>query len=121
MLISFGQKYFGQDTSAVPSQFLLWIIESYDQADWSLIQACKQELSARMKLDWEPPKPEVVELRKSLRVALEKCDHFENVIMLSTFCRGNPYSLLQYMNSREYTNCIIEQIKEYQSQTTFNS
>jgi hypothetical protein len=54
MKIFFGQ-HFGKDVSELDSGYLVWIIESYPGADWLLIDACKKELSSRLKLDWEPP------------------------------------------------------------------
>lgn len=57
-----------KDISEVPSSFLIWIIEEYAKADWALINACKQELAARLKLDWTPkPSPHidlVIEMRR---------------------------------------------------------
>lgn len=58
MKILFGVKYYGKDVNEVPSGFLIWIIEEYADADWSLIQACKKELATRLKLEWtSPPGP----------------------------------------------------------------
>ena len=57
MRIFFG-KHSGKDTSELDSGYLLWIIEKYEKANWTLIQECKKELSERLKLEWTyPPKP----------------------------------------------------------------
>lgn len=55
MKILFGKEHYGKDTSECPTGFLVWIIESYEKAEWLLIQACKSEISARLKLDWTMP------------------------------------------------------------------
>ncbi len=112
MTILFGVKYFGKDTSVVPSKFLVFIIEEYEQADWSLIQACKQELSARLKLDWEPPKPEVVELRRALTKAETEIEHLRLTLIMSTICKGNQIIVQQYLNSPEYLKEHLKIIKE---------
>lgn len=70
MKILFGTTHYMKDTSEVPSGFLVWIIEEYSAADWTLIQACKQELASRLKLDFVPPpqpftKAEQVDLFKT--------------------------------------------------------
>lgn len=57
MKILFGNAHYGKDTSECPSGFLIWIIEEYDKADWSLVNACKKELATRLKLDWVEPDP----------------------------------------------------------------
>lgn len=82
MKILFGKKYFGKDVSECPSNFLLWIIESYRDADIMLIRACKEELSQRLKLDWEPPTDAVATLTKQLTTARTRIDLLEKIIAL---------------------------------------
>ena len=76
MLIFFTKKHYGKDTSEVPSSLRIWIIESYDKADWTLIQECKKELSERLKLDFVPPQPPpgTDHLLKQLKAADNKID-----------------------------------------------
>lgn len=52
MLIFFTKDHYGKDTSELPSSLLVWIIEHKE--DWVLVEACKKELSERLKLDWQP-------------------------------------------------------------------
>lgn len=123
MKILFGQKYYGKDTSEVPSGFLVWIIEEFQRADWSLINACKQELACRMKLDWEPPtqqedllQKEVDQLRKKLEAATREQEFLLDTVMMSIQCKGNRYILEGYLNNRPYMESIMRQIKDAQAE-----
>ncbi|MFI5404873.1 MAG: hypothetical protein ACHQ1D_00020 [Nitrososphaerales archaeon] len=64
--ILFGKKYFNHDITTVPSGFLIWCIEEYEAADWLLINECKKELSARLKLEWIEPAPKNYPSKKEL-------------------------------------------------------
>ena len=102
--ILFGKKYFNHEITTVPSGFLVWCIESYDNADWMLINECKKELSARLKLDWTEPEPEVPILRRKLKAAESRIEHLENVIVISTMCGGNWMRVEAMINSPELVN-----------------
>src|SRR3990167_1326358 len=99
MLILFGQKYLGKDTSEVPSGFLIWIIESFEQADWNIINAAKQELSARIKLDWKPPTDEEEIMRKEIIRLTNRTHQLESLLAMSTICKGNQIILDAYTHN----------------------
>ena len=97
MILLFGTHY-GKDTSELDSGYLIWIVEHYEKADWTLLNACKQELFARLKLDWQPPTDnETLYLRQriSLENLLEKRDKrialLENLLGIAILSKGNHY------------------------------
>ncbi len=117
MKILFGSNY-GKDTSELESGYLVWIIEKYDKADWQLINACKSELSARLKLDWTPKSNELRDLETALKLStkqvdtlLKQNDHLFKVIALSTICKGNEHILQSYLDNPNYADEIIGLIK----------
>lgn len=123
MKILFGEKYYGKDTSEVPSGFLVWIIEEFEQADWSLIQACKQELAGRLKLDWSPKSHEQQDLETALKLStkqvdklLKEKDFLFDVVMMSIQCRGNYYTVEGYLNNPGYMYTVMRMIKDAQIQ-----
>lgn len=111
MIILFGQKYIGKDTSEVPSGFLIWIIESFEQADWVLINACKHELSARLKLDWQPPSPQLAPLRAELARIEQLNAHLLNVIGFAHICKGNLYIIEKYLNNPQLLESDLQSIQ----------
>lgn len=74
MKILFGTTNYGRDTSEVDSGYLVWIIEQYDKADWTLVNACKKELSARLNLSWEPKSDEQRDLETALKQSTKQAD-----------------------------------------------
>mgnify|MGYP001562953117 CR=1 FL=1 len=109
MLITFGAKYLGKDTSECPSGFLIWIVESMDSANWSLIQASKQELSARLKLDWEPPPDELKDMQASLALAHSRIVTLEKIIALH---RHAAITAEKYIRSPELLEHDLAFIRE---------
>lgn len=123
MKILFGTTHYGKDTSECPSGFLIWIIEEYEKADWLLLRACKEELSARLKLDWSPKPDFVLDLETALKMStnqvdklLKERDHLFDVVMMSIQCRGNYYTVEGYLNNPGYMYTIMRQIKDAHSQ-----
>ena len=122
MKILFGEKYYGKDTSEVPSGFLVWLIEEYDKADWTLIDAAKQELAARLKIDWSPKSDHQQDLETALALStkqveklLKERDHLFDVVMMSIQCRGNYYTVEGYLNDPKYMYSIMKMIKDVNS------
>lgn len=119
MKILFGQKYYGKNIEEVPSGFLVWIIEEYEKADWSLINAAKAELAHRLKLDWTPPTDQEKQLERRLHAAEAKLtasirerNHLLNVVMMSVQCKGNPYTIESYLHSPGLLYSTMNQIKD---------
>lgn len=107
MIILFGSHY-GSDTSELESGYLLWIIEKFDAADYTLVQACKDELSSRLKIEWVKPVIENEDtLRKQIKTLKQQNDHLFKVIALSTMCKGNELILEQYLKDPGYADEII--------------
>lgn len=119
MKILFGEKYYGKDTSEVPSGFLIWIIEEFESADWLLINAAKQELAARLKIDWTPKSDEQRDLETALSLStkqveklLKERDHLFDVVMMSIQCRGNYYTVESYLNNPGYMYSVMKLIRD---------
>ena len=120
MKILFGTKFFGQDTIEVPSGFLVWIIEEYDKADWTLVQACKKELAARLKIDWSEIRVEISEVKKiskRLKQAEDKIELLEKILLMSIFNKGNRIAIDGYLCNPSLLNQHINFIKELQTQS----
>lgn len=120
MKILFG-KHYGKDVSELESSYLLFVIES-DFADWTLTQACKKELSARLKLDWTPKSDEQRDLEAALKQSTKQVDKLMkekdflfDVLMMSVQCGGNYYTIEGYLNNPGYMYARIRQIKEAQN------
>lgn len=114
MKLLFGQKYYGKDTSEVPSGFLVWIIEEYDKAEWSLINACKTELSARMKLDWTPPTDKdrtIQRLTTELDTLRATNTILLDTVYMASIYRGNPYMIESFLASPKLMYDTIRNIK----------
>lgn len=117
MIILFG-KFYGKDTSELDSGYLIWVIESYDKADWSLIQACKQELFDRLKLDWQPPTPESkeIELLKYKQITLlQQIDTIEKCLIMATCFNATRIEVDGYLRNKEYLNQQLKLIRQVNS------
>lgn len=119
MKILFGNKYYGQDTSEVPSSFLIWVIEEYERAEWLLTSACKEELSARLKLDWSALNEREQDLIAQAAMSnslntklLKRVDQLEKLLCMSISCKGNPYTLEMYLQNPELLEQNIKLIKQ---------
>lgn len=88
-------KHIGKPITEVPSGYLVWIVEDYDGADWLLIDACKAELSARLKLDWSPPDP----LQHQLDRLTTDHQFLADLLFMSQICKGNPIILESYIHN----------------------
>ena len=97
MQIFFG-KHTGKHIEELDSSYLLFLIES-DFAEWSLINACKQELSARIKLDWKPPTDEEEIMRKEIIRLTNRTHQLESLLAMSTICKGNQIILDGYTHN----------------------
>lgn len=81
MTILFG-KHTGKRIDELESSYLLWLIEFCESADWTLITACKSELSSRLELDWSPPPDELKVMQASLDTARARIITLEKIIAL---------------------------------------
>ena len=91
-------KHSGKHIEELDSSYLLFIIES-DFAEWSLINACKQELSARLKLDWQPPTDEEKIMRQELIRLIDRIHQLESLLVMATICKGNQIILDGYAHN----------------------
>lgn len=120
MILLFGTHY-GLDTSELDSGYLIWVIEKYEKADWSLIQACKQELFARLKLDWTPPIPEEDALKikvksqeKTIKSQSDKIDLLEKCLIMATCFKANRVTIDGYLQNPKLLNQNINLIRSIQ-------
>ena len=122
MKILFGKEHYGKNVSEVPSGFLVWIIEQYDKADWSLVDACKAELLGRLKVSWEPPTPPEITLRRQVskleKIVLEQkaqLDILEKCIIMATVFKANRIAVDGYLGNPKLLDSHIHLIKESQN------
>src|SRR3990167_1071026 len=113
MKILFG-KHFGKDICELDSGYLIWIIESYDGADHTLIQACKAELSARLKLDWQPEDPQLPKLQSEIKSLSDKIDLLERLLLVSIICKGNRIEIDGYLANPEMMESDFKLIQQIQ-------
>lgn len=109
MKIFFG-KHIGKDIEELESSYLIWVIES-DFAEWTLVDACKKELSARLKIDWQPPSPQLAPLRAELSRIEQLNAHLINVIGFAHICKGNPYIIEKYLNNLQLLESDLQSIQ----------
>lgn len=119
MRILFGEKYYGKSIEEVPSGFLVWIIEEFEQADWLLIQAAKKELAARLKLDWSPKTDEQHDLETALKKSTKQVErltkeneHLLDVVMMSVQCQGNYCTVESYLNNPGYMYSVMGLLRQ---------
>jgi hypothetical protein len=117
MLILFGSNY-GKDTSELESSYLVWIIEKYDGAEWTLIQACKQELSARLKIDWLPKSDEQRYLETALSLStkqvtklLAQIDLLEKCLIMASCFGASRISVDGYLQNQKLLEQNLQLIK----------
>jgi hypothetical protein len=108
MKLLFG-KHIGKSITEVDSSYLVFIIES-EWADWTLVNAAKQELSSRLKIDWQPPAPQLAPLRAELARIEEVNVHLLNVIGFVHICKGNHYVIEKYMNNPKLLESDLQSI-----------
>ena len=109
--IFFG-KFSGKSISELPSNYLVWIIEYYSDADWTLIRECKQELSYRLSLDWKEPEPEIPKLKKQISVLSARIHLIESLLTMSEICKGNSIILQGYEMNQVMLEMDLQLIKE---------
>ena len=116
MQIFFG-KHSGKHIEELDSGYLLWIIEFYEKADWLLINACKAELSSRLKLDWTPPDTEENKIKK-LNILLTRAQsrivQLESLLAMAIICRGNKYIIHTYECNQSLLESDLLLIQEIQ-------
>ncbi len=119
MKILFGTEHFGKDTSECPSGFLIWIIEKYLDADWLLINACKTELSSRLKIDWTLPTKKDVILseqleaeKKKVRALNSQIDLLEKCLIMSTGFGATRINVDGYLCNPKYLDQQLQLIKQ---------
>lgn len=117
MIVLFGSHY-GSDTSELDSGYLLWIIEKYESADWTLLNACKSELASRLKLDWHKPTDPETELQEKLDKAAKRIMELESranqltdLLGIAVLSKGNPYLVNLCESNPSMVQDIIEGTK----------
>lgn len=113
MKILFGTKFFGQDTSEVPSGFLVWIIEEYENCDYTLRKACQSELAHRLKIDLgfaqaeELPFNEMKKLKRDILKAQKENEFLFQLCIIHGISGG------EFAKYSAIPGLLAEAIKEY--------
>ena len=111
MKIFFGSHY-GKDISELESGYLIWIIEKYEAADWLLINECKKELSARLKLDWKEPEPHEYELMREIdKLKKANTELLEGKIFFEKICWLFGIEEIDYMKYARSHQWLDEDIE----------
>ena len=107
---------FGRDHADCPSSFLLWILESYENCEHSLRQACRDELSHRLGLDFdnigEDKEEEIKTLQNKIKTLDQRIIHYEKILCMPNL---NKIRIEQYLREPKMLDWQIELMREVAS------
>lgn len=107
----FVGKYAGRNIEDLPSQYLVWILEEFEGCEHTMREACKKELSARLKLDFDSPNEEqLFEAQQAINKLKSEIDHLRNVLVLSQLCKGNRYLVEGFESNPELAQSELKLI-----------
>jgi len=96
MKIYFG-KYAGKSVIDLPSGYLVWILESYENCDQPLRVACQAELSDRLKLDFtSQTEVELTKIKHDIDTLKTESSLLKDAIAIS---KGNSIILEGYLQN----------------------